>query len=122
MYRFSVMSQTKSIPDHDAVIAMFEEQARKEDAYFRCIADRIEADPSLLRKPLDNIARWIANGHGSPDRLNQWKSLIEAAQASPRSMRRLLSILRSDDEDMRFFKGFAPFPGVLNREEALRFV
>jgi hypothetical protein len=112
------MPQARAIPDHDAVIAMFEEQARKEDAYFRLIADKIEADPSLLSIPLENIGRWMDNGHWAVTRLNQWKDLIETAQKTGKGMRRLLLVLRSDDEEMRFFKGFAPFPGVVSREEA----
>lgn len=117
------MSQVKPIPDHDAVIAMFEEQARKEDAYFCLVADKIEADPSLLRIPLDNISRWASKGHYSSDhRLGQWRSIIEAAQSTVQGRERLLYILRADDEETRFFKGFAPFPGVLSREEALKFI
>ena len=116
------MSPVKPIPDHDAVIAMFEEQARKEDAYFCLVADKIESDPSLLRIPLDNISRWAAKGHSLDHRLGQWRSIIEAAQSTDQGREHLLYILRAHDEEMRFFKGFAPFPGVLSREEALQFI
>jgi len=32
-------------------------------------ADKLEWDPALLRVPLENIDRWLANGHPAPQRL-----------------------------------------------------
>jgi len=88
---------------------------------FCLIADKIEADPSLLAKPLDNIDRWIARGSRAKKRLLEWRALVEAAQASPAGLQALLAILRDDSEEVRYFKGFAPFPGILTLEERRRF-
>ena len=41
-------------------------------------ADKLERDPSLLRIPLENIDRWIANGHTAPHRLEQWRKFCSA--------------------------------------------
>ncbi len=101
---------------------IFEEQARKEYASFCLIADKVEADPSLLRVPLENIERWCARGIWAQDMLGMWKSKIEEARMSPKGLRHLLAILRDDSEDMRYFKGFSPMVGILSREESARFL
>ncbi len=86
------------------------------------IADKIEADPTLLRIPLANIARWLGNGHWAKKELAQWRTWIEAAQASRQGMQRLLDLLRDDSEESREWKGFEPFPGVLNTQERRQFL
>jgi len=45
------------------------------------IADKYErADPAsreaLLRIPLENIDRWLANRHTAPHRVEQWRQII----------------------------------------------
>lgn len=88
---------------------------------FCLIADKIEADPSLLRIPLDNIERWLANGHRSVTKLNEWRDLIHEAQASRGGMDKLLWLLRDDSEESRWFKGWTPVWSIMTREEARRF-
>ena len=49
------------------------------------VADKLErADAAtrarLLRIPLENINRWLANGHTAPHRLEQWREIILRAQ------------------------------------------
>ena len=116
------MPPVSAIPDHDAVIAMFEEQARKEDDASCLIADKVEADPALLAKPLANIARWCANGIGSQDMLALWRTKIESAQRSQEDFNRLLSLLRDSSEEARYLRGFSPFSGMLTREERRPFL
>lgn len=84
---------------------------------FCLMADKIEADPSLLRIPLENIERWLGQGHWAKRELAQWRQWIEQAQASPEGMVHLLALLRDDSEEARDWKGFSPFPGVLTKEE-----
>jgi hypothetical protein len=115
------MSQARSIPDHDAVVAMFEEQARREDAVASFIADKIEANPSLLAKPLANIARWCSQGIWAQDKLAIWREKIIAAQQSPEAMTRLLELLRDGSEEARHLRSFSPFSGMLTKEEKARF-
>ena len=81
------------------------------------MADKIEADPSLLRIPLENIARWLARGHTAKRELGQWRQWIEAARVSSAGMKRLLDLLRDDSEESRDWKGFSPFAGLLTDEE-----
>lgn len=85
-------------------------------------ADKIARDPSLLRIPLANIERWIAAGElGNDAPLLAWRTRIEAAQAGPDGLVRLLELMRDDGEDAWFLKTCSPFPGVLTKEERRRF-
>jgi hypothetical protein len=86
---------------------------------FCLIADKIEADPTLLAIPLKNITRWLGNGHWARRELGQWQAWIEEAQRSPEALRRLLGLLRDDSENARDWKGFSPFPGILSKAERL---
>ena len=81
------------------------------------VADKVERDPSLLRIPLENIDRWLANGPTAPHRLEQWRQIILRAQESPAGFGELLGLLRAQDEASARIKDFAPFAGTLTREE-----
>jgi hypothetical protein len=84
---------------------------------YRLIADKIEADPSLLDIPLANIARWLGNGHSAVTRLEGWRSMILDAKASSEGMARLLFILRDQELASVMWKDFSPFPGILSNTE-----
>ena len=86
------------------------------------VADKLErADPAareaLLRIQLDNIDRWIANGHTAPHRLDEWRQLILQAQQTPEAFNRLLRLLRDSSEMTERAREFAPFAGVLTAAE-----
>jgi len=86
------------------------------------VADKLErADPAarqaLLRIPLDNIERWLANGHTAPHRLEQWRQILRRAQATPEGFTELLRLLRDPSESALHLKSFDPFPGVLTTLE-----
>lgn len=81
------------------------------------VADKLERDPALLRIPLENIDRWLANGHTAPHRLEQWRAIILRAQASGEGFAALLHVLRDSSESATHLRSFDPFPGVLTTEE-----
>jgi hypothetical protein len=88
------------------------------------VADKLErADPAtraaLLRIPLDNIKRWLANGHTAPHRLDQWRQILVRAQQSPEGFRELLTLLRDCSDATERLREFAPFAGVLTARERL---
>lgn len=87
---------------------------------FRLIAEKIEADPSLLSIPLANIERWLSQGHRSVTRLEGWRTMLENAQQSHSGMSRLLDLLRDESWEAQLWKGFSPFPGILSSEELQR--
>ncbi len=84
---------------------------------YRLIADKIAADPTLLDIPLANIARWLGNGHSAVNRLEGWRRMILDAKASREGMEKLLFILRDQDWESVMWKGYSPFPGILNKSE-----
>ena len=81
------------------------------------VADKLERDPALLRIPLENIDRWLANGHTAPHRLEQWRQIILRAQESSDGFQALLQLLRDRSETATHLKSFDPFPGVLTTME-----
>lgn len=87
---------------------------------YRLIADKIEADPSLLEIPLANIARWLAQGHSAVKRLEGWRGMLLDAQTSREGLEKVLFILRDEEWESMMWKGFSPFPGILNKEELAR--
>lgn len=93
-----------------------------EHAYFCYLADKFEREPELLEIPLRTIERWRERGTWGGEHLSRWQTLIQAAQGSPSGMKNLAGVLRADDEETQFFKGFDPFPGVLNVQEKKQFV
>ena len=88
---------------------------------YRLIADKIEADPTLLDIPLANIARWLGNGHSAVKRLEGWRRMILDAKDSREGMEKLLFILRDQDWESVMWKDFSPFPGILSSSELNRF-
>jgi hypothetical protein len=86
------------------------------------VADKLEqADPAareaLLCLPLENITRWLANGHTAPHRLEQWRQILIRARMSPDGFADLLRLLRDPGEPAQRLRDFAPFAGSLTREE-----
>lgn len=80
-------------------------------------ADKLEHDPTLLRIPLENIDRWLANGHTAPHRLEQWRQIIQRAQQAPEGFAELLALLRDRSEATERIREFAPFAGILTAAE-----
>ena len=81
------------------------------------VADKLERDRSLLRIPLENIDRWLAQGHTAPHRLEQWRQILVQAQESGKGFQALLELLRDRNEAALHLKSFDPFPGVLTTLE-----
>ena len=81
------------------------------------VADKLESNPALLRIPLENIDRWLANGHTARHRLEQWRQIIERAQQSQQGFDDLLALLRDRSEATERLREFAPFAGVLSAVE-----
>lgn len=93
-----------------------------EHAYFCYLADKFEREPALLEIAIETIDRWRKRGTWGLDHLARWRQLIEAARHSRNGLERLVEVLRADDEDTRYFKGFDPFPGVLQPAEKRQFI
>src|SRR5437773_9934231 len=78
-------------------------------------AAELERDRRLLRIPLENIDRWLAQGVvSSPVWLERWRELIERARTDDDAFRRILELLRSKSGEARRWRDFSPFAGVLS--------
>jgi len=84
---------------------------------FPHIAEVVERDPDLLDRAMETLERWETVGMAPPSYLAQWRGLLGEARRSPAGMTALLDVLRDDSPDARRLKDFAPFAGVLTREQ-----
>jgi len=81
------------------------------------LVDRIEADPSIVDRALELLDRWTEREVGPVHRRREWRTILSKAKESSAGMDALLAILRDDSEASRRLKDFAPFAGILSREE-----
>ena len=81
------------------------------------IAGRIRADASAIDEAIGNLDRWDARGVGPVGRRQAWRRLLLSAKASARGRDALLDLLLDTGEEARRLKDFAPFAGMLPREE-----
>ena len=84
---------------------------------FPLIAEVVEGDPGVLDRAMETLERWEAASMAPASRLAQWRGLLCEASRSPAGMTALLDLLRDDSPDARRLKDFAPFAGVLTREQ-----
>jgi hypothetical protein len=84
---------------------------------FQLIAEAIARDPSVLERAMETLERWAAEGMAPASRLAQWRGLLGEARRSPAGMTALLDLLRDDGCDGLRLKDFAPFAGILTREQ-----
>jgi hypothetical protein len=84
---------------------------------FPLIAEVVERDPTALDRAVETLERWETAGMAPPSRLAQWRGLLVEAGRSPAGMAALLDLLRDDSHEARRLKDFAPFAGVLTREQ-----
>ena len=81
-------------------------------ALHRAVADKIEADPSLVQVARKNLASWLSKGVWSPYFV-EWERIL----AGPLAL--LLEILRSTDERAVNLRQSSPFAGILSDQERL---
>jgi hypothetical protein len=84
---------------------------------FPLIAEVVEGDPEVLDRAMETLERWERAGMAPASYLAQWRGLLGEARSSPAGMTALLDVLRDDSSDARRLKDFAPFAGVLTREQ-----
>lgn len=87
---------------------------------FPLIAEVVVRDPTVLDRARETLDHWEAAGMAPASRLAQWRGLLGEARRSPAGMTALLELLRDEGPDARRLKDFAPFAGVLTREQRRR--
>ncbi|MFC1452912.1 hypothetical protein ACFLSJ_06160 [Verrucomicrobiota bacterium] len=81
------------------------------------VADRIRRDPAAIDEALRVLDRWDARDVGPKPRRDEWRRLLLSAKMGPRGHEALMALLLDTSEAARRLKDFAPFAGVLSREE-----
>jgi len=81
------------------------------------IADKVEKDPGAVNAALATLAKWEAIGEAPLERLAAWRRILSEAKRGKEGRKHLLAVLRDDSEHNRRLLDFAPFAGVLTREE-----
>ncbi len=79
------------------------------------MAERIQADRSLLRFPRKQIARWLENDLSWSSRLatEEWVTLLK-----PENFEELIHAMTRDDDEGQRLRSSSPFgEGILSREE-----
>lgn len=84
---------------------------------FCLIADKIEADPSLLDRPISILDGWLARSQRHTPSLEDWKTKLEAAKLSKEAMASLCHQLRSSDITQIELNERSPIGFVLTRAE-----
>jgi hypothetical protein len=81
------------------------------------IAERVARDGSAVDEAIAVLDRWDREQVGPAARRNAWRSLLVSARAGALGREALIELLLDPGEDARRLKDFAPFAGVLTREE-----
>lgn len=81
------------------------------------IAERVERDPTLLDEALSTVDRWAEADAAPAARLTAWRRILVEAKKGGEGLAALLRLLRDDSEESRRMKDFAPFAGLVPREE-----
>jgi len=81
------------------------------------IAERVEREPALLDEALSTVDRWMEAGTAPVSRLTAWRRILMEAKRGGEGLATLLRLLRDDSEESRRMKDFAPFAGLVQREE-----
>jgi len=88
---------------------------RRSLALDRLIADKIEAQPDLLKRAVETLERWIAQRHPAPPPvLLEWREILRQA-----TLTEILALLRSNSDEARRLRQSSPFCGILSPEERL---
>ena len=94
-----------------------ERRAEGVSSFYSLVADRVERDPGVRDSAVATLARWEKEGIIPMPRVLQWRRILEHAQSSADGMTQLLHLFREDSEDARRLRDYAPFAGILSRDE-----
>jgi hypothetical protein len=81
------------------------------------IAEKVERDPGVVAGALTTLEKWSAMDVAPAARLAEWRKILKEAQRGRAGRNRLAALLRDNSERSRRLLDFAPFAGVLTREE-----
>lgn len=81
------------------------------------IARKIKNNPDVIGMALTTLKKWEMLGEVPGNRMKEWRNILVKARTGRRGREALTTILRSRSEKNLRLLDFAPFAGVLTREE-----
>lgn len=84
---------------------------------FPLIAEKLKRDPAIVNTALETLAHWERINAAPAARLPAWRRLLRHAKQGKAGRQRLAAVLRDRSGRNRRLLDFAPFAGVLTREE-----
>ena len=84
------------------------------------VAERLRRDRSVLDEAMRVLDHWDAERIGPDRRRQQWRGLLSDAKATTAGYQALIAVLEDSGEASRRLKDFAPFAGILSREQRRR--
>jgi hypothetical protein len=81
------------------------------------VARKVRENPGVIRTALATLDHWETLGVLPERRLKEWRTILRKARASRQGRKALIALLSSRSPKNRRLLDFAPFAGVLTREE-----
>lgn len=78
----------------------------------RLIADKLEANPYLIRIAQENLSRWIGETASAASAHLEWQQILNA-----KSLKEVLSLLRTPTDEGQRLRQSNPFAGLLTPQE-----
>ncbi len=98
---------------YDLVHNLLEQQRRER----RLIAERITANPALIRIGIEKIDQWLERGHTARGLLLRSRALLVGGLESAAGLSRLAEVLRTEREDLLELAETLPLRDVLTDAE-----
>jgi hypothetical protein len=84
---------------------------------FPLISEHISKNPELIIKAKETLALWENRKLAPEHHIRRWKMILERASQSEAGRQELINLLQDEQPSSLQLKSFAPFAGLLPREE-----
>jgi len=84
---------------------------------FPLICDHLQHEPELVLRAMETLDRWEEKKLAPARRIQQWKKILSRASQDEAGRQELIALLLDENDAARQLKSFAPFAGLLPRDE-----
>jgi hypothetical protein len=84
---------------------------------FPLICEHLQRNPSLLLQAKETLLKWEKNQVVPHNRIEQWRVILDDAIRDRDGLQKLIELLLDEGDQAKRVKDFAPFAGLLPREE-----
>jgi hypothetical protein len=92
-----------------------ERSDRRSLALHRAIVKKLQEEPELWSKPLQNIERWTENDGSLPVPYRVWKKILESTPQED-----IIKLLLSKSHRSTLLRSSSPFVGIISQDERNR--